>query len=217
MFKSLYTSIVHPAAVGMLISSLALGSLGGCSTIKFSEHSDGPVEQMAYTATHSGVSIGINPLTTRDEAMKYFKVDLPSKNILAVYVKLENHGNSSVLFENKQCSLVGFQRDVNGQILRSDGPGTATAITGAVLLSLPLMFVGMKMMSDADHIKKNFVVNELKRQGVSPGQSASGFVYFKQPDDLSEESGAWLIHVKPTTMSGSPIGTFEYLINSKEE
>lgn len=205
----------HPAMSCILICGIVAGSMSGCGTIKFASYPDRPVESMEYSVTQSRVSIGIDPLTTREEAMKYFKVDLQHKDILAVYVKLRNESSSSVLFENAQCTLVNFKSVIGRESLQSNGLGSTVAIAGAVLLSLPLLFIGAKMLSDSDHIKQNFVVSEFRRQGVSPGETAAGFIYFQYPRAKSGNSDTLLLLVKPTRLDGSPIGTFEFTIDSK--
>jgi hypothetical protein len=217
MSRSLRNSVFHPGIIGMLIGSLSFGWLGGCATIRFAEYPDVPINQLEYSATRSGLTVGIDPLSTRAEAMKYFKVDLPKKNILAVYVELVNNRSSTVLFENSQCSLIGYHKGADGESLRSDGPGGAVAVVGAAFLSLPLMFIGMKMISDADHIKRNFAVKELKRQGISPGRSAAGFVYFQQADDTEEHLDSWMIRVSPTELDGTPLEIFEFTIDTENK
>ena len=83
--------------------------------------------------------------------------------------------------------------------------GLAVTAVGSVLLSLPALFIGMKMVSDADNIEQNFAIKELKRQTVSPGQSAGGFVYFQLPDAADERPDRWLMRISPTRIDGGSL------------
>jgi hypothetical protein len=50
-------------------------------------------------------------------------------------------------------------------------------LAGAAALSLPAMFIGLKMIANASEVKQNILVKELRSQTIAPGKRGSGFLY----------------------------------------
>lgn len=172
----------------------------GCSKMNIPDYPRKIMKQYQYALINEdGLSIAIRPLLDSEESLKYFKKDLLSKNILAVYVEVENRNVSSsyILLKDKislaNTTPVSNSAEVVDRIASvSSGRKTMEAAVAFYYLGIiivPLMLVGAGMLhsgaktiSNASEKRHNFTVKELQTQTLSPGEGTKGFVYFKLAD-----------------------------------
>lgn len=143
---------------------------------------DYPVQAAANYRNHleqDGVIVGVHPLTSASEQKKYFDTNLNSRNILPVFVVIENHNpQTSILVSKEDIGLYDGSNYATEDMLASGKVGKAIAVTGLLLISSPIMVIGGAIVTDADNIKHNFKIKELTRQMLSTHQTTSGFMYF---------------------------------------
>jgi hypothetical protein len=155
----------------------------GCGTMKIPQYIGGPGPG-AQTREAQGLAVTADPFVDRERAETYFKVNPEGKGVGIVYLRAENRGtNAAWLVTEENMRLVdrtgGVGMNAQDQGVKGDyAAGNAVAMAGATLISLPLLFAGGKLTSDAMVVEKNFVDKEWRNQTLSPGQSAEGFIYF---------------------------------------
>lgn len=109
---------MKPLVVFVLLCSV-LGT--GCTTLSVSEYTVHPFEDYESSQVKEQVGIAIHPLVNEREQVSYFGVNLSKKEMLPVFVLLENKGtNSSYLVDPDQVTLG----------IPSDSVDVATAFPG---------------------------------------------------------------------------------------
>ena len=136
----------------------------------------------ARTEDKEGVRVTAEVFADRDRCKTYFKLPNAYANGLAIlFVKAENlspreslilqHSNLRLLIEGSGAS--------EGNTKQNMAAGEATAIAGAAIVSMPLLFLGASLISQASVVQENFVKQEFRDDTIPPGASASGFLYFQ--------------------------------------
>ena len=189
-------------------------ALSGCATKKLPDHPLQPVSYSPYSQVKDGLAIAIQPLTNSQESEKYFGVDLLAAGILAIFVTAENRDSpSSFLVSKEQFSLRTGQTEASSSPRRaqlsSEVPGEVVATAGALLISFPILFVGTKLISDANVVKHNFAVKELQAKTISSGEEAHGFVYFQLPQGYAGSS-QWTLHVEVQDLRMKEMKSFDF-------
>lgn len=81
----------------------------------------------------------------------------------------------------------GQAKDGPRSPVTSEGPGMGLATAGAfaplVPVLLPLLFVGVKMVSDSQVIEHNLADKALYSRTLDPGQKAFGYLYMTLPKE----------------------------------
>ena len=155
----------------------------GCGTMKIPAYPGGPAVH-GQTREAQGLALVADPFADKQRTETYFKFNAEGKGIAIVHLRAENHSPDSAWLLNEENMHLIDQAGVLGmnahdQGVKSDyGAANAVGMTGAVLLSLPMMIAGNKLIADAMVVEKNFVDKEWHNQTLSPGQSAEGFIYF---------------------------------------
>lgn len=187
--------------------------LNGCSTLHLPDYEAQPINNYSNFQVKDGLTVAIHPLTGKEEVLKYFGTDLLSSNILPVFVIAENRSSSSSFILSKERSTmkagqleVDFGTDSSKAA--SESGGETVQMVGVLLISLPLLFVGAKMISNATVIKHNFVVNELQMKTLSPGKVTHGFVYFQLPEERLVLD-QWVIHLEALDLRSKDIKYFD--------
>lgn len=181
-----------------------------------------PAQSYTHHKTKDGLTVAIHKLTDKKEMREYFGVNMDSAKILAVFVKAENNNPDSSFLILKDKVKVGQTKTVVGREIASESAGNAVATIGAVALviipvaALPVLFSGMKMVSNASAIKHNFAVKELQTRTISPGKSVEGFIYFQIPDDL-DKSMEWAVNVEAMKLKTKEEVSFYFPIDIKGE
>ncbi len=162
--------------------------LNGCTTLILEPYVGKRADQYKNYKIKNGLALATKPVIDSTESEKYFGVDLLSRKILPVFIVVENKSvSSSFTILKKSIKLIdentlfNHAADNDAGKEKAEG-GAAVALTGAVLIALPLLFAGMKMVSDATVIKHSISSQEFQIRTLSPGEKASGFLYFQIPD-----------------------------------
>jgi len=127
----------------------------------------------------------------KKETEQYFGLDALGAGILILHLEAENRSPTAtfLLWKENMALVPGGEANQQAQGLltpeRESPTGKALGSAGAVLVpfspitALPTLLVGAKLLSDASVIRQSFLTKEFRSQSLSPGRSASGFLYFK--------------------------------------
>lgn len=155
--------------------------------------------------TKNGIRVAIEPVSDTDEQQKYFRTKFGSQGFLPVLVVLENASEGNGLLLRKDLVTYRIEGARSGE--QSGGGLTARTKTGegvalaGAALSLPAMFIGLKMIAAASEVKQNILVKELRSQTIPPGKVGSGFLYVPIGKPGKEKRKITLI--VPVALAGS--------------
>lgn len=206
----------------LLIAALA-AVLCGCGTMDVTQLKTHAAASYAQHAEKKGLVVAVHPVTDRKEIDEVFKTDLLDKGLLPILVVAENRSSSAsfilarekVYVLNEATGVASGNQRTN---ITSETGGQATALAGAAVLlaasaaSLPLVFAGLKMASDASVIQHNMADKEFYTRTLAPGDSAQGFVYFRFAPE-TPISGAYRLRAEATDSSTSEIVPFDFDLN----
>ncbi len=190
-------------ALGIFAAASAVVA-AGCAAVKIPEYSSQSAPSPnSQSSEHRGVRMTVDPFLDEQRSREFFKVHAVRQGLIILHLRLENRGDRDTLLVQKSAFRLttgaGTDKAASGGVVHSSGAADAIALSGAALLSLPLLFIGGKMAADADAIRQNFVLKELSNRTLAPGQSMDGFVYYQLPKS-ELRSGRLLFRVKiPTT------------------
>jgi hypothetical protein len=199
----------------MLILLAALGATVGCAH-QFPDYPARTAGDCTIHVAADGAALGAEPIFDRATAEQYFEVDMAGRGILPVYVVVENHApGRTLLASREQFSIVDVKVAGDKNDVANSTAGAIIAMTGAVAISAPLLFIGGAMASDADNVKTNFDRKAFQPQTVSPGSSASGFVFFKIPS--GDRTKQWRLRANLQDIRQVPVGPIEATITNPEK
>lgn len=165
--------------VGIMLQSVA------CSTMNLKQYPVQPINLYENSKSIEGVSVVAQPLLDKKRSKEYFGVDLLQKDILAIYLSVINN-NPDVSFtlpsESIHITQINSNDLINNPEKESQEAGEGIAMVGALLISPLFIAIAAQQLSDASIIKENFEAKMFRTQTIDPGQSASGFSYFKWAD-----------------------------------
>jgi hypothetical protein len=182
--------------------------LQGCATLSLPDYPKGTTASYSNAATINDLCVAVQPITKKADLEKYFGTNLNDIGIVPIYIISENRNSqTSFIISKDRVSLFNDKNTLDqGARTEESTAGRAVSLIGAALVSLPLLFIGPKMISDAEIIKHNLVRKELQTRTVSPGKSVDGFVYFKLPESSSADRlKDWRISLEAMEL-GSNIG-----------
>lgn len=185
------------SSIGPLALGIVVALTSGCGTLTIPKYSGGPSAQ-APSRESEGLRITADTFSDRQRAETYFHTDPQGDRTIIVDLRAENRStNATWLLTEESMYLVDAAGIVRGnahdqQLEQSKAASEAVGYAGAVAISLPMMFASNKLNSDAMVKEKNFVDQEWRNQTLSPGQSASGFIYFRLGKATNTLAGASL-------------------------
>lgn len=218
-------SFAKSVRVDLLFKLACVGALSfvsfGCTTMNLPEYKAEQIEQYSNLQTKNELSIAIRPIIDKAESEKYFGVSLLDANILALFIIAENRSTSSSFVISKEDFALGEHGVFSDELARdqrvgAEGSGKAVAVTGALLISPLLMFVGAKMVSDATVIKQNMTTKELTRRTISPGGRVEGFVYFDLPQGSIASATSLSLSVDVMKLQDRSLTHFEFDVRIKK-
>ncbi len=131
--------------------------LTGCTALKLPEYTIKSSDQHLLSQTNDGLFVTVEFFYDEEKIQQYFGINLLEKNILPVFILANNHNSSSsfLLFKekfslNKSNDKEQMQPTNTTSVSSSTGEGVA--IAGAALISMPLLFIGAKMIADTSVI-----------------------------------------------------------------
>jgi len=151
---------------------------------------------LTHHARQEQVAVGAHAVLDAKESKAYFGTDLVKHEVLALLIAVDNQSSRSYFLRPEQVRVEGFAVEHGSERLPTGEAGGAVTLTGALLISAPVMVIGMKMISDAKTVESNFKEKALKNQTLSPGEAVQGFVYFELPEDVKSVQRRWDVVVE---------------------
>ncbi len=178
-------------------------ALGGCAN-KFENYPNRVWSDFPSRTLSGGVALGAEPLFIAGESQKYFDKDLPAEGILPVFILIQNQSQDrTFLVTPEQFAIREAAAPIGKEDVESTGPGNNLIKTGGVLLSPAMMAIGLAVYWDAKNINSNFKRQLLQTQTIAPGESTSGFVYFKTEQADSTHPHQWVLRAEPQDVKTS--------------
>ena len=175
------------AALVVALTVLTTGCTMGVPEFKVRETASYP-----STSEKDGLVIAVHPTIDAGEMEETFRINLVEKGLLPVLVVADNRSatRSFILAtENIRLAERGLDQANDGRRspVTSEGPGmgltTAGAFAPLVPVLLPLLIVGVKMVSDAQVIEHNVADKAFYSRTLDPGQKAFGYLYMTLPKE----------------------------------
>jgi len=173
------------------------------------------IESYELRQEQRGLILAAHPMTTQ-EIDDVFTINLLDKGILPILLLAENRSASTSfildrrLIETGAGNALGLtprqQKDIG-----SSPAGEAMIMSGTLLISYPLMFVGLKMTSDATVVAHGLADKEFYSRTLDPGQQASGVIYLRLAEGPAGQ-GPHVLKLSPIDVETSEAMTFTFLI-----
>jgi hypothetical protein len=162
----------------------------GCSTIKIPDYvPPAAASSQSPVRTVEGVELQVDPFTDPERVKTHFGAALRNLGIFPVYVSAKNVSPDRTYLLTREQFTLGDSGGAAQGTGATDAPayrsgaGEAVSMAGAAVISLPLLFVGSKMIIDAEAVQHNLIKQEFQNQMLEPGDSVSGFIYFSLQKD----------------------------------
>ncbi len=185
----------------LILVSLTL--LFSCTTPKPADIDTELVGPKGYEQEQEGLKIYIRPLHYKKEIKKYFGTDLLAKNILPVFVVVENKSESAFFLiepadidQGAEASKSGAEgntylsvKDAKQSIYEKSGTffGVDLGPPPAYwLVALPFdMLDPDSGPTDASKfLQQELITKALRKQTLTPGKTETGFLYYQIPEEL---------------------------------
>ena len=125
--------------------------LAGCATMP---------SPPQYEATHysmhqesKGFKVSVEPFSDKENVKKYFGVDLISRGIFPLYVRIVNGTESTSILVGENTFLLKIRTNIKSKSQSHELVDTSNAVgiqmAGAILISTPLSLIGTKLETDA--------------------------------------------------------------------
>jgi len=141
-----------------------------------------PVNQYKCLVEGNGIAIALRPIYKTEETTKYFGTDFHEARIIALQVIAENKSDSKSFLISKEQFSSNFPTGEADIGSKESGELFLAAQFFPILL--PFAIASHQSASDSSMIKHNFVVNELQRHTLSPGDRIDGFIYIGVPKEM---------------------------------
>jgi len=167
------------------VATLPLLLISGCTTMDEPTFTAGRADSYPQHEQKNGLTIGIHPITDKQEVEGIFNANLLKKGILPILVVAENQSPSnSFVMAKEQLYVLNAATGTTSNSQRKDIEHGMT-VTGEIIESAfshgLLLFTGEKLVSDATVINYNLADKEFYSKTLGPSEKASGFVYFQIP------------------------------------
>ncbi len=150
------------------------------SAQKFPDYPLRPPSDYIVSALQDGMSVGIEPVISVQDQLKYFHAAISPKGFLPVLVVIHNRSKLDSLLLDKGGISYGLGNS-DEPAPKENTAGQKTAIATTALIPFIGPFVAMGMAEDASEVKQNLVLRELQSGTLSPGETMHGFLYIPIP------------------------------------
>ena len=194
-----------------------VATTSGCVSA-FPEYPVRPATSYQHHLQENGIIVAAHPLKRASEQREYFDANLNRRDILPVFVVVENHNpQTSVLVSKEDFGLCDASDAAVEDLLPSGVAGKVIYVGGAALLSIPFMAIGGAITADAENIKHNYLAKELSRQMLGTHEATSGFVYFPLSEEPKNADRDLVISARLTMLPSNQQKVFLLRIQGKEE
>ncbi|MBU0647690.1 hypothetical protein KJ855_00750 [Patescibacteria group bacterium] len=215
-------------------------SLFSCSTKKPASIDSQLTIQKGSEQVKEGLRIYIRPLREPTEIKKYFGANLLEKDILPIFILVENKSESKYFLvepekqlqekpksnlngkniepKNSSSKYITAKEAKNSIYEKESGLEKALILTGPIfwLAAIPLAMTDYGPTDASKSLQQALITKSLRRQTLTPGKTESGFLYYHIPPDISSEENIG-IKLKATDLDTSEIIYFPFTKKLKDE
>lgn len=204
----------------ILFAAITLSaSLAGCSAKRLPDYTPSPLHEYSNKSVQEGLTIAIQPMTNEEEIKRYFGIDLLEKNVLPIFIVMENQSSKSSFVLTKKDIGLSNEEDqgsspsngsTSSPVSRSDEE--VAAAMAIVTVFGPLFSAGMESFNA--EVERNFAMKEFQQATLSPGNKESGFVYFRIPES-THDTNRWRVQIKAFDLTKRARLPFDYVFEWK--
>lgn len=188
-----------------------------------------PVDSYKNVQIKDGLAVAIHPILDGEDNKKYFGSDLPSNNVIPLYVVAENRHPSfntvllkdRIVLRTEQIEAARApDKPAPAKVWRDSDPGplallmTYPPILIITLISIPFILASAEDRRSAQEIIHHLKTQEFQSRTLAPGQVAGGFVYIQLPKD-AKLPAHWTIRLESLEVISQDITRFEFLFSSE--
>lgn len=223
-----------------LLAPLFILSLFSCSTPKPTGIDTHLTTLKGSEQVKEGLRIYVRPLREPNEIKKYFGANLLEKDILPIFILVENKSESKYFLVEPEKQLqekpeselnkknVESEHSTSKYITAKEAKDTvyekdsglekAAILTGPIfwLAAIPLAMTDYGPTDASKSLQQAIITNSLRRQTLTPGKTENGFLYYYIPHDISSGKNVG-IKLKATDLDTSKIIYFSFTKNIKSE
>ncbi len=192
----------------------------GCATMRLPEHEAQSFDHYKHAQVKGELAVAIQPLTDKKDIKEYFGTNLLSMNVLPIFITAENRNSSASFILSKDRFSLDSAQSAHHNLGHAgsgrESAGQSVALVGAALISLPMLFAGMKMVSDSTVIQHNLKVKEFQTNTLSPGEKTQGFAYFQLPDEKTRPN-QWNLHLEALETRNKKTEDFDFTFTLEEK
>lgn len=216
-----------------ILTLLFILSLFSCSTKKPVSIDSQLTMQKGSEQINKGLRVYIRPLREPNEIKKYFGANLLDKDILPIFVLVENKSESKYFLVEPEHQLqeklknnwnekkiktkinsskyITAKEAKNSIYEKESGLEKALILTGPIfwLAAIPLAMTDYGPTDASKSLQQALITKSLRRQTLTPGKTESGFLYYYIPPDISHGENVG-IKLKATDLDTSEIIYFPF-------
>jgi len=208
----------------------------GCVSSKLQRVEPKPANQYAFCNKIEELTISIDPYLESNRNEDTFGVNLISKEIIPIFVVVENNCENTFLIEKKQMSLSCFDSldhklyaiDNNAKtevtkdrVKTLGGIGLAwgavgTIASGFTVIGVPgiLLVPLLSAVNESQNITQHLVNSELPDQTIASNDKSSGFLYFQANDHVNINCSNLTLTMKVINLSNNRDVCFIYYFSA---
>jgi len=163
-------------------------------TIKVESIKEQSINNYKHLKSINGLSVALQPITRKDDVIKYFGINLIENGVYPIYVTIENQTNSSFQLQLENMAFDG-KKNISGgdavQTMPSAEERAASAAAGYIFIGAASLTALFKHEpAKLINIRHNLRKISYRNQTISPGKKGSGFIYFTTPKQSSSSTYA---------------------------
>lgn len=190
------TKSIIPGLLGLMLLAC---SVPARSAQKFPDYPVRQPSDYSISAQQDQVSIGLEPVESVQDQLKYFHTALSPKGFLPVLVVIHNRSKLASLLLDKGAISYGLG-DSEEASPKENTAGQKVAIVSTALIPFIGPFISLGIAKDTSEVKQNLFRRELQSRTLSPGDKVYGFLYIPIPKKELRRK----IHIQfPVTWAGS--------------
>jgi hypothetical protein len=163
-----------------------VGPTTACTTLQLPDF-PAPAGADVKRTSDNRVEISAYPMRKLEDQHTYFGTDLTPKGILPIWLSIHNRTPADSMAFNLSDVQIETQGRTVAEPSRARAPIDPTDEELATILSV---WVGAKMRSDSAAIRSNMMAKKFYSTTLSPGETASGFIY-ASVDPAGQQAGAY--------------------------
>lgn len=204
-------------------AALAVVLLVSACATALTSYEPQPIDRYRNTQTKNGLAIAVDPVRSG-----HFGLDLPSTDVIAVYVVAVNrHPSSSYVLSRQRIALIAGDLQAARKDTSPGGRDTRAATgvgsnrpvdptiffnpVGLVVIAalIPVALTVQHAETSGEETQYRLRAQEFQNRTLAPGEGAAGFVYFQLPRGVRLPP-KWTVRIEASTAGHDDRMPFEF-------